>query len=113
MSNLPVRREDGTAARTKGLYRDSEEGKIGGVCAGIARWTGVPAVFWRLGFAAVFFGWGIGLFLYVLMWFIMNDKPDPKPEKPVLGPADLNADDREIWEAVKDDMKSLDLRNDQ
>jgi len=95
-----------------GLHRDSENGKIGGVCSGIARWTGVPAVFWRLGFAAAFFGWGTGLAVYALMWFVMDDAPEPsEPEKPALGPADLDDEDREIFDAVKEDMKSLDLRN--
>ena len=105
MSNLPMRRSE----TRPGLYRDSEGGKLGGVCSGIARWTGVPTVFWRLGFAAAFFGWGTGLFLYVLMWFIMDDRP--KPKQPALGPGDMSPEDREIFDAVKDDMKSLDLRN--
>jgi phage shock protein PspC (stress-responsive transcriptional regulator) len=111
MSNLPAkRRRRGELARTKGLYRDLDGGKLGGVCAGLARWTGVPSIFWRLGFVAAFFGWGAGLGVYLLMWVLM-DKP-PEEEKPQRGPADLDEDEREIWNAVKKDMASLDLEND-
>ena len=109
MSNLPMRRPE---ARP-GLYLDEDHGKIGGVCSGLANWTGVPSVFWRLGFSAAFLGWGAGLVLYVLLWFIMDDPPKTVEELPksALGPGDLDPEDREIWDAVKDDMGSLDLRN--
>ena len=94
----------------RGLYKDPANGKIGGVCSGLAQWTGVPAVFWRLGLVLAFFGWGTGLVLYALMWFLMDSPPEP--EKKQFTPADLDADEREIWDAVKKDMGSLDLEND-
>jgi len=104
VSNLPARREP------RGLYKDPEKGKIGGVCSGLARWTGVPAVFWRLGLVVAFLGWGVGLVLYALLWFLMDNPPEPAKKQ--LNPADLDADEREIWDAVKKDMRSLDLEND-
>jgi phage shock protein PspC (stress-responsive transcriptional regulator) len=92
-----------------GLYRDTETRKLGGVCSGLAKWSGTPSVLWRLGFAVAFLGWGTGLVLYALLWFLMDDPP--KPKQPALGPGDMSPEDREIFDAVRDDMKSLDLRN--
>jgi len=80
-----MRRDEGRP----GLYRDSENGKLGGVCSGVARWTGVPSVVWRLIFTAMFFGWGTGLVLYVLLWFLMDDPP--KPTQPALRSSTVEA----------------------
>lgn len=106
MSNLPARRGETRV----GLCRDLDRAKLGGVCSGLARWTGVPSVFWRLGFVVAFFGWGVGLGVYVLMWWLMDTEPEPEKKQP--SHSDLDEDDREIWNAVKKDMKSLDLEND-
>lgn len=109
MSNLPARREDGTVAR-RGLYRDPEAGKVGGVCVGLERWTKVPAALWRIAFIGSTLLYGVGIPLYLILWTAMSKVPKPEPKKVV--PSDLAEDEREIWDAVKKDMKSLDLEND-
>lgn len=40
-----------------------KQGYIGGVCAGLGEYTGIDAIFWRIGFAM--FG---GTFIYILIW---------------------------------------------
>ena len=60
--------------RTK-LYRDKHNGKIMGVCAGIAEYTGVDAFWIRLGMVALVIAQGWPLFLYLAMGFILNKKP--------------------------------------
>ena len=69
------------------LYRDKTNAKIGGVCSGIADYTGV-SVFWvRLAFCFSLFIPAINgmlLIAYFLMMFLLNKKPahlysvDPK-----------------------------------
>lgn len=56
------------------LRRDSANGVIGGVCAGIAERTGVSVVGVRA--AAVFFGlfFGAGLGAYLLAWALLPDQ---------------------------------------
>ena len=112
MSRLPAKRERGEIARTgpNGLHRDMEFKKVAGVCSGLAKWSRVPSIVWRLGFVLTTLMWGIGIPVYVVMWLVM-DKP-PKALKPEFKPDDLDADDREIWDAVKGEMESLDLEND-
>ena len=57
------------------LYRDKHNGKIMGVCAGIADYTGVN-VFWvRLVALALAFGMGWPIFAYFIAGFILNKKP--------------------------------------
>lgn len=113
MSNLPAKFRRGMLARReKGLYRDPDNGKVVGVCAGLAKWSGAPAVVWRLCFVLGSLIWGVGLPAYVILWIVMDERPEtPKPEPT---PDDLSPEDREIWDAVQADMKSLgeDLRND-
>lgn len=111
MSNLPTKYERRELARSDKLYRDPEGGKLGGVCSGLAIRTGTPAALWRVLFVLTTFLWGIGAPIYAVLWMAM-DKPPKRPALPEPQPDDLSSEDREIWEAVKSDMESLDLRND-
>lgn len=77
----------GTDFLKKKLFRDVDDRIIGGVMAGISKWSGVDLIVLRLVtaiiFASTFFGhnqhthrFGLGmLFLYILLWVIV---PAPK-----------------------------------
>lgn len=60
--------------RTK-LYRDKHKGKIMGVCAGIAEYTGVDAFWVRLGTVALVLAQGWPLMVYFAMGLLLNKKP--------------------------------------
>ncbi len=49
-----------------------------GVCAGLGRHTGIDPVVFRVGFAMLLFGSGIGLFLYIAAFLLMKE-PNGKP----------------------------------
>jgi phage shock protein PspC (stress-responsive transcriptional regulator) len=114
VSDLPEKYRRGELARraSGGLYRDPDNGKAAGICTGLAQWSRVPAVAWRLGFVLGTLFWGVGIPIYVILWLVMDERPDEAKPKPT--PDDLSPDDREIWDAVRTDMDSLedDLRND-
>ena len=61
--------------RTK-LYRNKHNGKVMGVCSGVADYTGVD-VFWiRLAtVASIFMTSGSSIFIYFLAGLILNKKP--------------------------------------
>ena len=67
----------------KELYRDSEKGKIAGVCAGIANYFG-----WELWLVRIIFISGVlltGSFFfmaYIIGWFILEKKPTAEHRKP-------------------------------
>ncbi|MEL6486512.1 MAG: envelope stress response membrane protein PspC [Pseudomonadota bacterium] len=60
--------------RTK-LYRDKHNGKIMGVCAGVAEYTGIDAFWVRLGMVALTIGLGWPLLAYFIVGMILNKKP--------------------------------------
>jgi len=61
--------------RTK-FYRDKINGKLSGVCAGMADYTGIDVLWIRLGFLALTFGaGGIGIPLYIALALIADKKP--------------------------------------
>ncbi|MEM1195676.1 MAG: envelope stress response membrane protein PspC [Pseudomonadota bacterium] len=61
--------------RTK-LYRDKHNGKIMGVCAGVAEYTGIDAIWVRLAaVASIFMTSGSSILFYFLIGFILNKKP--------------------------------------
>jgi phage shock protein PspC (stress-responsive transcriptional regulator) len=56
----------------KRRLRKVEERKwIGGVCAGVAYWLGVPAWLVRLVLTLSVIGFGFGVLLYLLLWIFM------------------------------------------
>ncbi|HEX2532524.1 MAG TPA: PspC domain-containing protein [Chitinophagaceae bacterium] len=61
-----------TARRKGRLYRDASDKIVGGVCAGIANYMNVDPAIVRLLFAIITFGgFGMGIFLYILLWIIL------------------------------------------
>ncbi|MCH8904839.1 MAG: PspC domain-containing protein [Bacteroidetes bacterium] len=52
------------------LYRNVEESKLGGVCAGLAGYFDVDVVIIRLMFVAGFFIGG-GILVYLIAWIIV------------------------------------------
>ncbi len=59
------------------LYRDKKNGKIMGVCAGIADYTGIESIWVRLGMVALLFAMsGFVLPLYFVAGFLLDKKPD-------------------------------------
>jgi phage shock protein PspC (stress-responsive transcriptional regulator) len=59
-----------------GLRRSRSDQWIGGVCGGLAHFTGMDAWLWRLLFALMLVCAGTGLLLYVLMWILVPLEPE-------------------------------------
>lgn len=57
------------------LYRDKQNAKLMGVCAGIADYTGVNAIWVRLGAVALAFATGFAIPLYFIAGILLNKKP--------------------------------------
>ena len=63
------------ARRDTPLYRDTEDQKIAGVCAGLARYFDVDTTLVRVVFVAlsIFGGWS--LVAYLLLWWLVDPAP--------------------------------------
>lgn len=56
-----------------GFRLDKTEGKLMGVCSGLANWSGVDALVWRLGFiGAVLLGFGLPILIYLAIGLIAD-----------------------------------------
>lgn len=64
----------------KSLFRDAENGKIAGVCSGIAQYFGIETWLVRIITVTSFFllAGPFILVLYLACWFIMDKKPSEK-----------------------------------
>ena len=62
------------------LRRSSTDRMLGGVCGGLAEYTGIDVVLWRVGFVALAL-MGAGILAYILLWIVM-----PGPEQPSGAP---------------------------
>lgn len=56
------------AARTKQLFRDENNKKIGGVCSGIANFFGIDPTIVRLIALLLLIFYGTGLLVYIILW---------------------------------------------
>ncbi|MEY2942161.1 MAG: hypothetical protein RLY97_175 [Pseudomonadota bacterium] len=60
-----------------GFYRDKQNGKFMGICAGIADYTGVNTLWVRLGFLTLLFMSGFSILpVYFLAGMLANRKPE-------------------------------------
>ncbi|MGY1780078.1 PspC domain-containing protein [Geodermatophilus sp. SYSU D01036] len=64
------------------LRRSSTERMLGGVCGGLAAYTGVDAVLWRAAAVALTLAGGAGLVLYAVLWVLTPAEPLPPGEEP-------------------------------
>lgn len=59
-----------------GLYRNTEEGKLAGVCAGIADYVEIDKGMLRLIFlASLLFSAGTSIFIYLVGWLLLAPQP--------------------------------------
>lgn len=57
----------------KQFYRDTDDRVLGGVCGGISAYFGWDPLFLRILFVVMFFGFGSGLLLYIVLWIIIPE----------------------------------------
>ena len=83
-------------ARRTGFYLDKQNGKIMGVCAGIADYTGFEVLWIRLAFVlGAIFGSGIPTILYLALGWFADKKPMG------LYAEDVDPEDREFWQKTR------------
>lgn len=69
----PVRRE---------LRRSGTDRWLGGVCGGLAEYSGIDPVLWRVGFVGLTVAGGAGVLIYLLLWVLMPSGPMRPGEEP-------------------------------
>ncbi len=66
------------------LRRSGTDRMAGGVCGGLAEYSGVDSLLWRVGFVGLTIAGGAGVLVYLLLWVLMPPAQLPA-EEPVSG----------------------------
>ena len=89
----------------KRLYRDPESKILAGVCSGLSAYFGIEDPIWmRLAFAIAFFGFGIGVLPYIILWMVV---PEAKTSGDKLAMRGEAANVSNIANFVQDNMQHL------
>jgi phage shock protein PspC (stress-responsive transcriptional regulator) len=59
------------------LYRSVNDKILGGVCGGLANYLRLDPAIVRIIFVLIFFAWGTGFLLYIILWMILPNKSLP------------------------------------
>ncbi|NDP27407.1 MAG: PspC domain-containing protein, partial [Flavobacterium sp.] len=62
-----------SSSKPRKLYRDKDNGMIGGVLAGLGHYFGIDKVWLRIFFLILFFAWGTGVLAYIILWIVMPE----------------------------------------
>ena len=62
-----------SSGSTKKLYRDKENSFLGGVLSGLGHYFGVDPLWLRIIMVILFFGFGTGLVLYIILWVLIPE----------------------------------------
>lgn len=57
---------------------------LGGVCGGLGEHSPIPSWVWRVIFIALFFGYGAGLAVYIVLWICLPESKREKEAEPVI-----------------------------
>ncbi|MBW8826459.1 MAG: PspC domain-containing protein [Acidobacteria bacterium] len=64
------------------LTRSLDDRMLGGVCGGLADYTGIDPVVFRIGFSVAALLGGGGVLAYLLAWALIPEEGDPERERP-------------------------------
>lgn len=97
--------------KNKRIYRDPDNRVLGGVCSGVGAYFGVDPVWIRIAFVIMFFAFGTGPFLYLILWIIIP-KAKTTAEKLEMRGEPVTAENigktiREEMEGVKDSFNNI------
>lgn len=59
--------------KSKKLYRDPETKFLAGVCSGLAEYTGISVIFWRVLFLVLLFAGQVGIIAYIILWIAVPE----------------------------------------
>ncbi len=73
IGNTSTHFSSNSSAINRKLYRDKDNGMVGGVLAGLGHYFGIDKVWLRIFFLILFFAWGTGVLAYIILWIVMPE----------------------------------------
>ena len=99
-----------SSTTTKKLYRDTENGMIGGVLAGLGHYFGIDKVWLRVFLLILVFAWGTGVLAYIILWIVMPAATTTAEKLEMTGEpvtiSNIEKKVREEFENVSDKIKN-------
>ena len=96
---------------SKKLYRDTENGMIGGVLAGLGHYFGIDKVWLRVFLLIMIFAWGTGFLAYIILWIVMPAAITTAEKLEMTGEpvtiSNIERKVREEYENVSDKIKKI------
>jgi phage shock protein PspC (stress-responsive transcriptional regulator) len=97
---------------TKKLYRDKENGMVGGVLAGLGHYFGIDKVWLRIFLLLFVFAWGTGVLAYIILWIVMPEAVTTSEKLEMTGEpvtiSNIEKKVREEFESVSEKIKNAD-----
>jgi phage shock protein PspC (stress-responsive transcriptional regulator) len=98
--------------RSRKLYRDKDRGTIAGVCTGLGHYFGIDAVWLKILFLILFFGFGTGFIAYIILWIAMPKAVTTSEKLEMTGEpvtiSNIEKKVREEFESVSNKFKNAD-----
>jgi len=96
-----------TSSTRPPLRRSGTDRLVGGVCGGLAEYSGIDALLWRVGFVGLTIAGGAGVLVYLLLWVLMPPAPT-RPDEALSGLEQLV---RRLHSAVTDGLGTTSPRH--
>jgi phage shock protein PspC (stress-responsive transcriptional regulator) len=91
-------------SKTRRVFRDGDNKVLGGVCSGIASYFDTDPLWIRLALVVLFFGFGSGFLLYIILWIIIPEAKTTAEKLEMRGdPIDINT----ISQTVKEEAEQF------
>ncbi len=91
------------------IYRDPDNRILGGVCGGLGAYMGIDPIIPRIIFIVAFFGFGIGLLIYLILWIIIPEAKTTAQKIEMRGEpvnvSNIGSFVKEEFENIKDNFK--------
>ena len=98
--------------KSRKLYRDKDRGTIAGVCSGLGHYFGIDAVWLKILFLILFFGFGTGFIAYIILWIAMPKAVTTSEKLEMTGEpvtiSNIEKKVREEFESVSNKFKNAD-----
>ena len=101
-----------SSSSSKKLYRDKENSFLGGVLSGLGHYFGVDPLWLRIIMVILFFGFGTGLVLYVILWILIPEAVTTSQKLEMKGePINISNIEKKVKEGfneISDKFSNLD-----
>lgn len=104
--------ENYNSSQSRKLYRDTENGMIGGVLSGLGYYFGIDKVWLRIIMLVFLFVFGTGALAYIILWIVMPEAKTTAEKLEMTGEpvtiSNIEKKVREEFENVSDKIKNAD-----